>query len=136
MARMPDRVPWDALFSAALAARRHAHAPYSRFQVGAAVLADGRVFAGCNVENSSYGASLCAERNAIALAVASGARRIDAVAIVADTSIPVPPCGMCRQVMSEFGAASLPVRARTLKGRESRRTLGRLLPDAFTQRFL
>jgi cytidine deaminase len=134
---MAGRVPWESLFAAARAVRRRAHAPYSKFKVGAAVLAeDGRIYAGCNVENSSYGLSLCAERSALAQAVAAGAFRAQAVAIVTDTRIPCPPCGMCRQAMSEQGTPRLPVRARTLRGRESRWTLGRLLPDAFTDRFL
>jgi cytidine deaminase len=124
------------LFQAAKTARRNAHAPYSRFAVGAAVYADGRIFAGCNVENSSYGLSLCAERAAIAQAVAFGAKRLDAVAIVAPTTTPCPPCGLCRQAMTEFAPPELPVRSRTPKGKESRWTLGQLLPHAFTGRFL
>jgi cytidine deaminase len=133
---VPRRVPWEELFGAAKAVRKHAHAPYSRFKVGAAVWAGGQVFAGCNVENSSYGLSLCAERSAMAQAVAHGAPRIDAIAIVTDTSQPCPPCGLCRQAMSELAPTSLPVRARTLSGKETRRSLGELLPDAFTKRFL
>jgi cytidine deaminase len=129
-------VPWKTLFAAAAEARTHAHAPYSRFKVGAAVWMDGHVYAGCNVENSSYGLSLCAERSAIAQAVAQGARRLEAVAIVADTVQPCPPCGMCRQAMSEFGSPALPVRARTLGGKELRTSLGGLLPHAFTKRYL
>jgi cytidine deaminase len=133
---MARRVPWDEMFKAALEVRMRAHAPYSRFKVGAAVLAQGQVYAGCNVENSSYGLSLCAERSAIAQAVARGARRIDAVAIVAQTRAPCPPCGLCRQAMAELASSTLAVRARTLPGRESRWTLGDLLPYAFTARFL
>lgn len=85
-------------------ARDAAYAPYSRFAVGAAVFAaDGRIFHGCNVENLSYGLTICAERVAIASAVAAGTRELLAVAVVADTEVPVSPCGACRQVMSEFG---------------------------------
>jgi cytidine deaminase len=124
------------MFTAARVAQGNAHAPYSKFKVGAAVFARGRVYAACNVESSSYGLSLCAERAAIAQAVADGAHRIDAVAIVADTRAPCPPCGMCRQAMSELGRPGLPVRARTPRGRTSRWTLRQLLPHAFTQRFL
>ncbi len=133
---MPRAIPWEALFEKAAAARRNAHAPYSKFKVGAAVSAGGRIFAGCNVENSSYGLSLCAERSAIAQAIAAGERRIDAVAIIAPTASPCPPCGLCRQAMSEFAPPNLPVRSRTPKGRERRWTLGQLLPHAFTGRFL
>jgi cytidine deaminase len=134
---MALRIPWEALFAAAWDVRKKAHAPYSHFKVGAAILSDdGRIFVGCNVENSAYGVSLCAERNAIGQAVAAGVRRLAAVAIVADSRLPCPPCGMCRQAMSEHAPPGLPVRARTLKRRELRRTLAQLLPDAFTDRFL
>jgi cytidine deaminase len=134
---MAGGIHWEALFKAARAARKNAHAPYSKFKVGAAVLAeDGRIYAGCNVENSSYGLSLCAERSALAQAVAAGAFKVKAVAIVTDTRVPCPPCGMCRQAMSEQAKPNLPVRARTLRGRVTQWTLGQLLPDAFTDRFL
>jgi cytidine deaminase len=92
----------DELLAAAAAARERAYAPYSRFTVGAAVLGDdGRVYAGANVENASYGLSLCAERAAVAAAVTGGAAKILAVAVVA--SRPVPPCGACLQVIAELG---------------------------------
>ena len=95
---------WNRLVEAAWQVREQAYAPYSGFQVGAAVLAaDGRVMVGCNVENISYGLSNCAERVAIASAVASGARDLSAVVVVADTGVPISPCGACRQVMAEFG---------------------------------
>ncbi len=87
-------------------ARRQAHAPYSEFKVGAAVRTrDGRLFAGCNVENASLGASICAERGAVMQAVVSGMRRgkLDAVAVFTRDDEPTPPCGMCLQVLSEFG---------------------------------
>src|SRR5438445_4968356 len=99
----------DRLLRAATDVRRNAYAPYSGFPVGAAVLAGGRVYAACNVENSSFPLSVCAERNAIAMAVASGARRVDAVAVVAGSARPAPPCGGCRQVMAEFAGAGVPV---------------------------
>lgn len=93
----------DALMELAWEARRNAYAPYSNFAVGAAVLAaDGRVFAGCNVENLSFGLTICAERVAIASAVAAGVTRFQMVAVVADTQVPISPCGACRQVMAEF----------------------------------
>jgi len=95
---------WDSLVNAAWDLRERAYAPYSNFPVGAAVLAaDGRIFAGCNVENLSYGLTQCAERVAVGMAVAAGARVLVAVAVVADTRVPISPCGACRQVLAEFG---------------------------------
>lgn len=130
-------IPWEQLFEQAKKVRERAHAPYSRFPVGAAVLyADGAVVTGCNVENSSYGLSVCAERGALAAGVSQGHGRPVAVAIVVDTPTPCPPCGMCRQVMLEFAPKELPVRSRNLKGDEARYSLGELLPHAFTSDFL
>jgi cytidine deaminase len=134
---MSAEIPWEQLFEAAKKVRERAHAPYSRFPVGAAVLyADGQVVTGCNVENSSYGLSVCAERGALAAGVSQGRGRPVAIAIVVDTPTPCPPCGMCRQVMLEFAPKELPVRSRNLKGDEARYTLGELLPHAFTSDFL
>ncbi len=94
----------EALIKAAWQAREKAYAPYSNFAVGAALLAaDGRVFPGCNVENISYGLTNCAERVAIGAAVAAGVTKFSAVAVVADTGVPISPCGACRQVLAEFG---------------------------------
>ncbi len=92
------------LLAVARQAREAAYAPYSGdFQVGAAVLtADGQIFTGCNIENASFGASMCAERVAIFTAVAAGQRQIKALAVIADTPQPITPCGLCRQVLSEF----------------------------------
>ncbi len=99
------KVDLKKLLAAAAAARARAYAPYSRFAVGAAALGnDGRIYAGVNVENASYGLSLCAERAAVAAAVAGGASEILAVAVIADR--PVPPCGACLQVIAEFGSAA------------------------------
>ena len=92
------------MVAAAWQAREAAYAPYSNFEVGAALLAkDGRIFVGCNVENISYGLTNCAERVAIGAAVAAGVREFIAVAVVADTGVPISPCGACRQVLAEFG---------------------------------
>lgn len=94
----------DKLVEVAWRARESAYAPYSKFPVGAALLAvDGRIFSGCNVENISYGLTNCAERVAIGAAVAAGVRQFLAVAVVADTGVPISPCGACRQVLAEFG---------------------------------
>ena len=124
-----SRLP--ALVRAATRARRHAYAPYSGFQVGAAVLAGGRIFAAGNVENSSYPLSVCAERNAVALAVNAGFRRIDAVAVVAGEGRPAPPCGGCRQVLAEFCAPATPVVYAATTGTSIATTLAALLPHAF-----
>jgi len=134
---MATEIPWDQMFQLAQAARERAHAPYSHFKVGAAALfEDGTVVAGCNVENASYGLTVCAERNAIAAAVVQGKKTLRAIAIVADSAKPCPPCGMCRQVMAEFGPMDLRVRARNLLGEQTDHALGELLPYAFTQGFL
>ncbi|MFY1830134.1 cytidine deaminase [Myxococcus fulvus] len=134
---MADEIAWERLFEEATRVRARAHVPYSRFPVGAAVLyADGSVVAGCNVENATYGLTVCAERNALAAGVAQGRERPVAVAVVANTATPVPPCGMCRQVMAEFAGPNLPVRSRSPGGDEARYTLGELLPHAFTKDFL
>jgi len=98
--------------------------------VGAAVLAGGRIFTGVNVENASYPVSVCAERNAVAAAVAAGERRIDCIAVVTDQPRPTPPCGGCRQVLWEFGPESLVVSAST-GGARATWALEDLIPDAF-----
>jgi cytidine deaminase len=115
-------------------ARQHAHAPYSKFHVGAAVRVDGQVFAGVNVENASYPLSVCAERNAIAAAVAAGAHALEAVAVCTDVSPPASPCGACRQVLAEFAADLRQVTVIAINPAGERRTwtLAELLPDAFT----
>jgi cytidine deaminase len=126
----------QALLTAARAVRRHAHAPYSRFTVGAAVLDDaGRVHVGCNVENASYGLTVCAERNAVAAAVATGAKAIRAVAVVTRLRHPpATPCGACRQVLAELGADDLPVLLAGPTGAAREDRLGALLPQAFRLR--
>jgi cytidine deaminase len=122
------------LFETALRARDNAHAPYSGFKVGAALRCpDGRVFAGCNVENVAYPEGTCAEAGAIAAMVAAGAREITEVLVVADSATPVTPCGGCRQKLAEFAAPGVPVILAGLAGELARTTVGGLLPGAFAR---
>jgi len=120
-----------ALLRAAADARKRAYAPYSRFPVGAAVLTSGRIFAAGNLENSSYPLSVCAERNAVAMAVAAGQRHIEAAAIVAGDARPAPPCGGCRQVLAEFAGPDAPVIYASTNGRSVTTSVGALLPESF-----
>jgi len=119
------------LLRAAARARARAYAPYSGFQVGAAVLAGGRVFAAANVENSAYPLSVCAERNAVAMAIAAGHRRIEAVAVVGGEGQPAAPCGGCRQVLSEFCAPRTPIAYAASGGGAVTTTIAALLPHSF-----
>jgi cytidine deaminase len=122
----------EALVADARRVLAHAHAPYSRFPVGAALLAEsGRVFLAVNVENASYGLSVCAERSAVFAAVAAGERRFQALAVVTDTAEPTPPCGACRQVLREF-VADLPIYLAGRMGAPVARKLSELLPYAFS----
>ncbi len=133
----PDAAAKRTLVAAARAAAGNAHAPYSAFRVGAALLAaDGRVFTGCNVENASYGLTLCAERVALAKAVSEGVRAFRALAIAGGTAAsPAAPCGACRQVLAEFCPPAMPVWYAGLADGPTRATsLGRLLPRAFAMR--
>jgi cytidine deaminase len=121
-----------ALFEAARSAMRNAHAPYSKFPVGAAVLTDGgAIFAGCNVENASYPEGWCAETSAIAAMVAGGGKRIAEVAVVAEKMPSITPCGGCRQRLKEFGSVETLVHLCDEKGVVETVTLGDLLPKAF-----
>jgi cytidine deaminase len=130
-------IPLEELIELARRAREHARAPYSKFKVGAVVeCADGRVFTGCNVENSSYGSTLCAEQVALAKAVSEGAKDFVRVAVIADTSLPVPPCGACRQVIFELCGGRAEVVMANLRGQFEIRTAGELLPAPFDQSFL
>ncbi len=125
-----------ALLDAAWRARQNAYAPYSHFQVGAALLAeDGTIYTGVNVENSSYPAGTCAERAALASAVTAGARRFQAVAIVAGADRPCPPCGICRQALVEF-SPNMTVLMADQSGRVERHQLNDLLPVRFDAEFL
>jgi cytidine deaminase len=133
---MKARASAAELARAARAARRRAYAPYSRFQVGAAVGAAGRVFAAANVENASYGATLCAERAAVAAAVSAGARRLEAVAVASGTAPPTPPCGICLQTLAEFAGPDLPITLAGARGAVVETTLGELLPRAFSGEYL
>jgi len=126
--RHTTEVEWGALAGAAKAASANAHCPYSRFPVGAAVLAfDGSIAAGCNVENASYGLTMCAERNAIFRAVADGARAIVALALYTPTPKPVTPCGACLQVIAEFGRDAR-IRCVCASGEYDEYAFGELMP--------
>jgi len=119
------------LVEAAISARDKAYAPYSRFAVGAALEADdGRIFTGCNVENASYGLTVCAERVAAWKAISDGVRAFRRIAVVADTPSPTPPCGACRQVLWEL-CGDIEVVMSNLAGKLESLKLGELLPRPF-----
>lgn len=123
-----------ALFDAARQVRLQAHAPYSGFQVGAAIRTDdGAIHVGCNVENVAYPEGTCAEAGAVAaMCAAGGSRRIRAVAVIADGPAPVTPCGGCRQKLAEFGGADTVVAMATLSATPIETRLSSLLPGAFS----
>jgi cytidine deaminase len=126
----------DPLVVAARAVRKHAVAPYSGFKVGAALLtAEGAVVTGCNIENASYGLTLCAERVAMFTALAAGHRRFTRIAVVADTVAPTPPCGACRQILWEF-AGDIEVLLANLRRETGRHRMSDLLPLPFDRRLL
>ena len=121
---------------AARRARRHAHADYSQFRVGAALeTADGTIVTGCNIENATYGLTICAERVAMFKALSEGHRRFRRIAVVADTQAPTPPCGACRQILWEFGG-DLDVVLANLRRVTGRMQLKDLLPMPFDRRLL
>ena len=126
----------DRLIAAALEARENAHAPFSKFKVGAAVQDEaGRIFTGCNVENATYGLTVCAERVAIFKAISEGARKFTRVAVVADTGNLTPPCGACRQILWEF-CGDIELVMANLQGKSETVRLGALFPRAFDASFL
>lgn len=127
------QIDWNALFEGAWAARKNAYAPYSGFNVGAAVAPEtGEIFAGCNVENSSFGLTICAERVAVAAAVQAGFLNLVGLAIVAETDQPTPLCGACRQFLAEFNPRLL-VRSVGRGGELKEWSLAQLLPSPFVQ---
>jgi cytidine deaminase len=122
---------YEALLAAARQARVNAHAPYSNFRVGAALRAiSGRIFGGCNVENSTYGLTVCAERVAIFKAMSEGERGFNAIAVVTDTETLTPPCGACRQLIWEF-CGDVPVILSNLKGKSEILQMRDLFPRPF-----
>jgi len=128
---------FDDLVARALAARAGTYSPYSNYAVGAAVqVSDGRVFTGANVENASYGLSVCAERAAILAAVNAGAKELSAVVVATSTTPPAAPCGVCRQTMAEFADDAMPIVLVNDRGERTETTLGELLPHAFRRRDL
>lgn len=127
-----DREAIQRLFEAARAAREQAYAPYSRFRVGAALLDEqGRIHAGCNVENAAYPQGACAEAGALSAMVLAGGRRVRAVLVLGDGEFACTPCGGCRQKLREFGPDELPVLVADPTGVRARYTLGELLPASF-----
>ncbi len=124
------------LISAARRARRQAHAQYSGFKVGAALeAADGTIITGCNIENATYGLTICAERVAMFKALSEGHRKFTRIAVVADTDAPTPPCGPCRQILWEF-AGDIEVVMASLERETARLQLAELLPLPFDARLL
>ena len=126
----------DPLIDAALRAREHAHAPFSKFKVGAALLDDaGQIHTGCNVENATYGLTVCAERVAVFKAISEGARKFRRIAVAADTGVLTPPCGACRQILWEF-CGDIEVILTNLQGKTESLRLKDLFPRPFDASFL
>lgn len=132
-----SEINWAALATAAREAAAQAYAPYSHFPVGVAVLAkSGRIYTGCNVENASYGGTVCAERNAIGAAIVAGERQFLALMVYTPQEKLTPPCGICRQVIAEFFTPEAPVASCNHLQQQQQWTLGELLPSAFTPTYL
>ncbi|WP_413581952.1 cytidine deaminase [Bdellovibrio sp. HCB288] len=126
------------LYDAACVAQKRAHAPYSGAHIGAAVLmADGQIFNGCNVENASYGGTVCAERVALWKAVSEGSSKsVKEVMVISDADKPWPPCGFCRQVIAEFGSEETVIYTANLSGKMKTFKFGEIFPEAFTPKHL
>ena len=123
---------WEELVAAASQARDRAYAPYSGFRVGAGLLTtDGTIYRGCNVENRSFGSTVCAERVAIGTAVASGSQGIAAVVVISDSQPPAAPCGLCLQVLTEFGDHDMPILLVNPQGERQEHRLRDLHPHPF-----
>lgn len=132
-----SEINWAALQQAAKQAAAQAYAPYSKFPVGVAILADsGNIYTGCNVENASYGGTVCAERNAIGAAVVAGERKFTALMVYTPQDMLTPPCGICRQVIAEFFTPDAPIASCNHLQQQQDWTLGELLPAAFTPTYL
>lgn len=132
-----SEINWAALQQAAQQAAAQAYAPYSKFPVGVAVLADsGHIYTGCNVENASYGGTVCAERNAIGAAVVAGERKFTALLVYTPQEMLTPPCGICRQVIAEFFTPEAPIASCNHLQQQQNWSLGELLPAAFTPTYL
>lgn len=115
--------------------KESAYVPYSDFHVGAALIADnGKIYTGCNVENASYGAAICAERTAIVKAISDGAKRVLTIAVASDSKLPTMPCGICRQVLSEFCSPDMPLYLSNRDGEYKTYTFEEILPHSFKQR--
>ncbi len=127
----------EELIETARLARENAYAPYSNFRVGAVVeTSQGEIYSGCNIENSSYGLTVCAERTALAKAISEGRRVFRRVVVIADTRIPIPPCGACRQVILELCGAEVQVVMANLDGQVETRGIEELLPIPFDKSLL
>lgn len=123
---------WERLIAAARTAREHAYSPYSGFEVGAALRTrDGHIFGGCNVENRSFGATVCAERVAVGCAIAAGQRQLEALVVISDTEPPATPCGLCLQVLMEFGGPDLRILVMNASGERQEYRLADLHPHPF-----
>ncbi|HBY57984.1 MAG TPA: cytidine deaminase [Candidatus Atribacteria bacterium] len=126
-------VNYEKLLKEAEEVRKKAYTPYSKFKVGAALLtSDGKIFTGCNIENASFGLTVCAERVAILKAISEGSYKFEAIAIIGDTNRPCSPCGACRQVISEFGE-DIKIVMSNLKGEVKIKKISELLPEAFNK---
>ena len=123
----------EKLLEAAKKVKENAYAPYSHFYVGAALITDtGKIYTGCNVENTSYGLTICAERNAIFKMISDGEYRIAEILVIGDTEEFLPPCGACRQVMTEFSASGTVVYLCNKQGQWKKTTIAELMPYTFS----